>query len=242
VRISDSGQFLEPVPTCRVDSRGDFTLGADIRMESSPEATSYGGAPWAAADAWYMDLNGVRINGMSSGYNIGVDGALDPQKPASYCSHEVDYFDGTNHWIEYYCETQTGPGESVIRRAIGWGAKMNDPTYLDFLSSFSGDGCWMIIKDFDPYNNPGDPPRKLVMRVCGDAGAIEFTRPIAATTGTSRFDSVEANSLRLRAVVSACDASRRGQLGFVAGAAGEKDAVQVCAKGADGSYSWHPLY
>jgi hypothetical protein len=39
-----------------------------------------------------------------------------------------------------------------------------------------------------------------------------------------------------------CDAGRRGQLNYVAGAQGVKDAVQICMKAADESYGWRVIY
>lgn len=41
---------------------------------------------------------------------------------------------------------------------------------------------------------------------------------------------------------SICDADHRGQFNYVAGSAGVKDIVQVCAKAADDSYSWRAVY
>jgi hypothetical protein len=50
-------------------------------------------------------------------------------------------------------------------------------------------------------------------------------------------------TMRLEASsVPQCDALHRGQLNYIAGGKGEKDAVQICMKAADESYGWRVVY
>jgi len=49
-------------------------------------------------------------------------------------------------------------------------------------------------------------------------------------------------TLSLTSTNSVCDSGHAGTFNYVAGASGEKDTVQVCAKDASNTYAWHVLY
>jgi len=49
-------------------------------------------------------------------------------------------------------------------------------------------------------------------------------------------------TLALTSSTVACDATHRGTFNYVAGASGEKDTVQVCAKDASDLYAWRTIY
>jgi hypothetical protein len=54
---------------------------------------------------------------------------------------------------------------------------------------------------------------------------------------------VQISELQLMTLAApTCDATKRGQFNYVAGAAGVKDIVQVCAKDAANAYAWRTIY
>jgi hypothetical protein len=66
---------------------------------------------------------------------------------------------------------------------------------------------------------------------------------IDSSTGTGTFTNIATTTMQLQGgSIAKCDAGHRGQLNYVAGKRGEKDALQICMKSADESYSWRVVY
>jgi len=66
---------------------------------------------------------------------------------------------------------------------------------------------------------------------------------IDSRSGTGTFSNIVTTTMQLQAgSTPKCDTTHRGQLNYVAGGKGEKDAVQICMKAADESYGWRVVY
>lgn len=66
---------------------------------------------------------------------------------------------------------------------------------------------------------------------------------IDSSSGTATFTNIVAEMLQLQSSSSVkCDHAHRGQLNYIAGEKGQKDALQICMKAADESYGWRVVY
>lgn len=66
---------------------------------------------------------------------------------------------------------------------------------------------------------------------------------IDSVSGTGTFRNIVTTTMQLQGGPTAkCDADHRGQINYVAGGRGQKDAVQICTKAADESYAWRVVY
>lgn len=110
---------------------GSMDLAGPLRFGSTVDATSsYSGAPWAFSVGTAV-FNGTLDNIFSWGYNIGPDEApLVSGLPLMGYQTEVDYNDGSVHWMEHHFD-YSFDGTTYYRPLV-IGAKLSDATYQDF--------------------------------------------------------------------------------------------------------------